>query len=398
MALGAELVIAAIVLALIFDFFNGVNDSANATATIIATRVLQPIQAVGLAAVFNFLGPFVMGTAVAKTVGAGLIDTDFATTELVIGALFGAITWTWLATHFGVPISVSHSLIGGILGAALYAGGADALVLPTSAEMQPVFDVIARGAIAGVVAGPALMALARGRAYATAAIVGAFGVSGLFLAAHILFLGLKVKGLFATVLFIAYSPLLGFLGGYVLNLAVLWLFRGAAPDRMRRGFGLLQLGSASFYALGHGTNDAQKTMGVIALVLFANGWITEFTIPFWVILVSAAAISLGTFIGGYKVVKTMGMRLTHLETHQGFSAETSSAVGLFFLAHFGVPVSTTHSIAGSIMGVGAVRGGRHVRWEVARTLFIAWILTIPAAAIMGYLAHWAAVAALGWVG
>lgn len=388
--LGAEFIVATILVALVFDFFNGMNDSANSTATIIATRVLKPVQAIILAATFNFLGPF-FGAEVAKTVGKGIVSPDVVTPELILGALVGAIAWTWLATHNGIPISVSHSLIGGLVGAGLAAFGAGALDLPTRAAMSPVFATMRDGAIAGVLIGAILSLLAGRRNVLIPALLGAFLASGLWLAVRILLGHVTVKGLFATILFIAYSPMLGFVGAYLLSLGIAWIFRRAPPARMKRWFGILQLASASFYSFSHGTNDGQKTMGILMALTIAAGWygIEAYdSIPLWIILASAGAIALGTLLGGFRVVHTMGMRLTHLEPHQGFAAETSSAVGLYFLAAQGVPVSTTHSITGSIMGVGAIRGAYHVSWKTARGIVLAWLFTIPASATVAALAYW----------
>lgn len=388
MALGFEFVVFTIAVALLFDFFNGVNDAANSIATIVGTKVLRPWQAVGLAAIFNFIGPFWLGTEVASTVGKGIVDPDVITTELILGALVGGIAWTWFCTHFGLPISVSHSLIGGLVGAGLAAVGVGALELPTMTTMRPAFELMEAGAIGGAIVGVVLSLLTRGKNFAGWTLGGAFLGSGAWLAANIFAGAVQVKGLFATILFIFYSPMLGFLGGFLLNVLLLWLFQRASPYHMQKTFGYLQIVSASFYSLGHGTNDAQKTMGVIAVLLLANGYIDTFYVPTWVILSAASAIALGTLIGGYKVVRTMGMRLTHLEPYQGFSAETSSALGLYFLAEHGVPVSTTHSITGSILGVGAVKGQHAVRWEVARSIVGAWIFTIPASAAVAAVVYY----------
>lgn len=395
MALGFEFVVFTIAVALLFDFFNGVNDAANSVATIVGTKVLRPWQAVALAALFNFVGPFWLGTEVASTVGKGIVDPDVVTTELILGALVGGIAWTWFCTHFGLPISVSHSLIGGLMGAGLAAFGVGALELPSMDAMRPVFLLMRDGAIGGLLLGALVSLLLRGKGFAAWVLGGAFMGSGAWLAGNI-FAGLiEVKGLFATLLFIFYSPMLGFLGGFLLNVALLWAFQRASPYHMQKTFGYLQIVSASFYSLGHGTNDAQKTMGVIAVLLLANGYISEFYVPTWVILSAASAIALGTLIGGYKVVRTMGMRLTHLEPYQGFSAETSSALGLYFLAQNGVPVSTTHSITGSILGVGAVKGQHAVRWEVARSIVGAWLFTIPMSALVAGVIYYVARAVIG---
>lgn len=407
------IVLLAILLALLFDFFNGINDAANSIATIVATRVLKPIVAVFLAAVFNFVGPFALGGAVAKAVGQGIVVTDIVTTELIIAAMVGAVAWTWLATRFGIPISVSHSLFGGLMGAGVAAAGIAGLALPGRGDVLPVLIHMRNGAVVGAGAGLLVAVLSRARdvslpvllrsflvagPWFAAIVLGAFIGSGLWLAVLILTGTAHVNTMVALFLFIFYSPMLGFVLAFVFDLVILWLFQHVRPGRMRFGFGFLQIFSASFYSLSHGSNDGQKTMGVITLLLFANGIIPEFSIPVWVIFLSAGTIALGTLIGGYKVVRTMGTRLTRLEPHQGFAAETSSAIGLFFLARFGVPVSTTHSIAGSIMGVGALRGRHHVRWGVARTIAAAWIVTIPMAGLVAAAIYWLIFRTLGLAG
>jgi inorganic phosphate transporter, PiT family len=380
---------AGIILALIFDFFNGVNDSANSIATVVATRALKPVYAVGLAAVMNFGGAF-LGTAVAKTIGEGIIDPNVATTTLIIAALAGGGIWTALATKFGVPISVSHSLIGGLIGAALAAVGLLGVQVPQwGKHVQPVLAVLGEGAAFGTVAALLILLLVGGRRPGLAVFAGSTLGSAVWLVLQIALGGLKVQKLLATVLFIVYSPLLGFVMAYGFNVAIIWIARKYPPAKLNPIFRVLQLFSASFYSLGHGTNDAQKTMGVITVLLVVNGaWGSLASIPWEVKVAAAAAISLGTFIGGYRVVRTMGHRLTALQPYQGFAAETSSALGLVFLAHQGVPVSTTHSIAGSIMGVGATQRVTAVSWGLARHIMGAWIITIPASAIVSMITYW----------
>lgn len=394
---GVEFIILTILVALLFDFFNGVNDAANSIATIVATRVLSPLQATVWAGFFNFLGPILGGTAVAATVGKGIVIPDFITPELILAALIGAIFWTWICTAFGLPISVSHSLIGGLVGAGLAAAGLQALDLPSLEKVQPILSTMRDGAIGGFVIGVILSLISRNRNWFVPPLLGAFIGSGVWLSIRIFAGTVTVKGLTATVLFIFYSPMLGFVGGYLLALITLWVFQKARPDKMRKFFGPMQLASSAFYSYGHGTNDGQKTMGVITALLISAGWVVptgdSFPIPFWVVVASALAIAIGTITGGYRVVRTMGMRLTHLRTYQGFAAETSSALSLFFLARAGVPVSTTHSITGSILGVGSVEGTRKVRWGVARTIVTAWILTIPAAGLVGAVTYFVVIAA-----
>jgi inorganic phosphate transporter, PiT family len=381
------LVALTIVVALLFDFYNGLNDAANAIATVVATRALPPWAAVLMAATFNFLGAFV-GTAVASAVGKGFVDPALVTTQVILAALLGGIAWTAFATANGLPISVSHSLIGGLIGAGLATAGLAGIVLPSAQETADVLRVLRTGALLGLAIALWAVVVGRRKSVVGPAVGGMLLGSGLWLVAQI-FLGFEVSKLLATVLFIVYSPLLGFVMAYLFSIAIIWGVHKLPPGPVKRVFRWLQVGSASFYALGHGTNDAQKTMGVITALLVANGVIASFEVPFEVILAAGTAIGLGTLLGGYKVVRTMGHSLTHLDTHQGFAAETSSALGLFFLAHNGVPVSTTHSITGSILGVGAVQRVSAVSWGVARRIVGAWVITIPMSALVAAICYFA---------
>lgn len=314
------LVIVIILLALLFDFLNGMNDAANSIATIVSTRVLSPRLAVLWAAFFNFIAAFGFGVHVANTIGKGIVDLAVVNEHLILAALVGAIIWTHLCTHYGLPISVSHALIGGLAGAGVAKGGLDALV---------------------------------------------------------------VGGLTKVTIFIFLSPTLGMIMAFFFMVGVTWLVRKSSPNRVDRAFRVGQLISSAAYSLGHGTNDAQKTMGIIALVLFTAGYLGDtFYVPTWVILSAHAAIGLGTYMGGWKVVRTMGMKLTHLRPIGGFCAETASASMLLGTALAGIPVSTTHTIAGAIIGVGSTRRLSAVRWGIAGKIVWAWVLTIPAAAIM----------------
>jgi len=306
------------IVALIFDFLNGFHDAANSIATVVSTRVLSPRQAVLWAAFFNFVAAFVFGTAVAKTIGGGMIRLEMVNLTVILAGLLGAIFWNLFTWYFGIPVSSSHALIGGYAGAAFAKAGWQAIVL---------------------------------------------------------------SGWTKTLLFIVLSPLIGMALGFFLMVAVLWLCRDYAPRRADTYFRRLQLCSAAAYSLGHGTNDAQKTMGIIAGVLFTAGILDHFYIPYWVVLLAHTAIGLGTLAGGWRVVKTMGMKITKLKPMGGFCAETAAAVSLFGTAMAGIPVSTTHTIAGGIMGVGSVQRLSAVRWGVARTIVWAWVLTIPVSAL-----------------
>jgi PiT family inorganic phosphate transporter len=310
-------VVAALILvALFFDYINGFHDAANSIATVVSTRVLSPGKAVIWAAFFNFVAAFTFGTAVAKTVGSGMIDVKVVTFAVIFAGLVGAIVWDLITWYFGLPTSSSHALIGGYAGAAVAKAGWTAIV-------------------------PA--------------------------------------GWTKTLMFIVLSPLIGMLLGLLLMTAILWIFRWTPPSRVDRWFRRLQLLSAAFFSLNHGANDAQKTMGIIAGVLFAAGYIQTFDIPFWVVLAAHTAIGLGTLAGGWRIIHTMGSKITKLQPVGGFAAETSAAISILIATQTGVPVSTTHAITGAIVGVGATRRLSAVRWGVAGQIVWAWILTIPAA-------------------
>lgn len=319
------LLVAVLVLAVLFDYINGFHDTANAIATSVATRALRPGHAIAMAAAFNFIGAFA-GTAVAKTIGGGLVDEQTTTQTVVAAALIGAIVWNLITWRLGIPSSSSHALIGGLLGATIVAAGVGAI---------------------------------------------------------------KMDGLVNKVLVPLFSsPIIGFTGAFLLMVALFWIFRRADRRPLARRFRRLQLISAGFMAFSHGSNDAQKTMGIITLALFSAGLIPTVDVPTWVIVVSATAISLGTAAGGWRIMATMGHRVVELEPIHGFAAETTAATVLYTTAHLGMPVSTTHIISSAIMGVGTSKGAHGVRWGVARSILVAWIVTIPAAATMG---------ALSWV-
>ncbi len=317
-------VLALIAVALIFDFINGFHDAANSIATIVATRVLTPGQAVVWAATFNFLAAFGFGTAVAKTVGSGMIDLQVVTSAVIFGGLAGAIIWDLITWYYGLPTSSSHALVGGYAGAAIVKAGFGSLI---------------------------------------------------------------VSGWTKTLIFIVFAPMMGMGLGLLLSVISLWLFRGFSPARVDRWFRRLQLVSAAMYSLGHGTNDAQKTMGIIAGVLFTAGYLSTFDIPFWVIIAAHMAIALGTLSGGGRIVHTLGSKITKLQPFGGFAAETAGAITLFTASGLGIPVSTTHTITGAIVGVGAVRRLSAVRWGVAGRIVWAWILTIPASALIAALSY-----------
>lgn len=308
-----------VVLAVIFDYINGFHDTANAIATSVATRALRPQVAVAMAAAFNFIGAFA-GTAVATTIGKGLVDEQTTTQAIVAAALIGAITWNLMTWWWSLPSSSSHALIGGLLGATIIAAGTGAL------RMDGIVD--------------------------------------------------KVLIPMVT------SPIVGFVGALLLMVLLAWIFKGAPRKPMARLFRRLQVLSAGYMAFAHGSNDAQKTMGIITLALFSAGAIGSIEVPTWVIVVAATALSLGTAVGGWRIMRTMGHRVAELEPVHGFAAEATAATVLVGTAHLGMPVSTTHVISSAIMGVGTSQGLRAVRWGVARNILVAWVLTIPAAALI----------------
>jgi PiT family inorganic phosphate transporter len=313
------MLVAVLILAVFFDYTNGFHDTANAVATSVATRALTPFWAIVMATAFNFIGAFA-GTAVAKTIGAGLVDDSTSTTAVVAAALIGAITWNLVTWRRGLPSSSSHALIGGLIGATLIAAG------PSALKLDGIWD--------------------------------------------------KVIVPMVT------SPLIGYVVALGLVVALFWIFRNARRRPMTMGFRRLQVISAGFLAFSHGSNDAQKTMGIITLALFTAGLLPTNDVPDWVILVSATALSLGTAFGGWRIIHTMGHRVAKLEPVHGFAAQTTAASVILAAARFGVPVSTTHVISAAIMGVGSSGGLRAVRWGVARSILVAWVITIPAAGIV----------------
>jgi PiT family inorganic phosphate transporter len=314
-----------VLLALVFDFMNGFHDAANSIATVVSTGVLKPWQAVLWAATFNVLAWAVFHLSVAATVGKGIVDPAFVDSRVIFGALIGACSWNLITWYYGIPSSSSHALIGGLIGAALTKSGLAPLLWP---------------------------------------------------------------GILKTAAFIFVAPLLGLALGALLMLLVSWVCFRANPRRLDRWFRRLQLLSSAAYSLGHGGNDAQKTMGIIWLLLIANGLTSEDYLPVWVVVSCFLAIGLGTMFGGWRIVKTMGQRITKLKPVGGFAAETAGSITLFLATGLGIPVSTTHTITGAIIGVGTTRGSSAVRWGVAGNIVVAWVLTIPASAGIAGLAWW----------
>ncbi|QMV74949.1 inorganic phosphate transporter [Comamonas piscis] len=320
-------IVVLVALAILFDFMNGFHDAANSIATVVSTGVLKPTQAVVFAAFFNFVAIFVFHLSVAATIGKGIVQPGIVDTHVIFGALVGAIVWNLITWYYGIPSSSSHALIGGIVGAVISKAGASSLI---------------------------------------------------------------ASGIWKTVAFIFVSPVLGFLLGSIMMVIVAWLFRRTTPGRVDKWFRRLQLVSAGAYSLGHGGNDAQKTIGIIWLLLLSTGYVSaaDASPPTWVIVSCYAAIGLGTMFGGWRIVKTMGQKITKLKPVGGFCAETGGAMTLFIATALGVPVSTTHTITGAIVGVGSTQRMSAVRWGVAGNIVWAWVLTIPASAFVAAFAYW----------
>ncbi len=320
-----SLIVFIVIVALIFDFLNGFHDSANSIATIVSTRVLTPRKAVMWAAFFNLVAAFMFDVHVAKTIGKGLIELSAVTEYVILSALLGAIAWNLITWYYGIPSSSSHALMGGFGGAAVAHAGWDAII---------------------------------------------YG------------------GWTNTLIFIVVAPMMGMAMGFIIMAALMWIFHKRSSSKVNGVFRKLQLVSAAAYSLGHGTNDAQKTMGIITTLLVTAGVLKTFEVPYWVILSSHFAIAMGTLFGGWRIVKTMGQKITKLKPSGGFAAETSGAITLLVSAFFGIAVSTTHTISGAIMGVGATKRASAVRWGLAGNIVIAWILTIPASALVGAISYY----------
>jgi len=318
-----------IVIALIFDFTNGMHDAANSISTVVSTRVLSPRQAVVWAAFFNFIAFLIFHTGVAETIGSGLVDIEIVTASVILAGLIGAIAWNLITWYFGLPSSSSHALIGGYIGAAIAKGGFDAIII------TPDWN----------------------------------------------------NSLVRTLVFIILAPLLGMFLGLVLKVVAMWVVYKQSPAAIDKWSRILQLFSAAAFSLGHGGNDAQKTMGIIASLLFAGGLTQQFEVPLWVVLSAHTAIAMGTLTGGWRIVKTMGQKITRLRPIDGFCAETAAASSIFLSTNLGIPVSTTHVITGAISGVGAVNRLSAVRWGMTLRIVWAWIFTIPASGLIALLVY-----------
>ncbi|MDD4127586.1 MAG: inorganic phosphate transporter [Methanomicrobium sp.] len=375
-------IILGVTLALLFNFVNGLNDAANSIATVVATKALTPFKAVLMASAFNMVGPLLFSTAIAKTIGKGIVESSFLTTHLILAAMVGAVLWVFLASYFGIPVSSSHALVGGLLGAGIVMGGMGAIVWPDYLSVLLLFVyAIAGGLLLAVI----FILLGRlhnedwGKYFAISFLAG-FSLTVPLL---IITGTLKVTGIFAVVVFIVVSPMLGMIAAFLLGILIMRVFKNKTPQKIERGFRPFQILTGAFQAIGHGANDAQNAMGMITAMLLAAGVITTFDVPLWVILSSCLAISLGTLLGGWKVLDKMANKITKIRPYQGLSASAAGAGVLALMTSFGVPVSTTHAISGSIMGAGITRGyASAVRWSNVREIVAAWFLTIPCAAIV----------------
>jgi PiT family inorganic phosphate transporter len=376
-----------ILIALAFNFANGMNDAANSIATVVATRVLTPLQAVLMAGAFNFIGPLVFTTAVAKTIGKGIVDPAYMTLPVFFIGILIAVVWVLLTTYTGLPISTTHALVGGIIGAAVAAGGLQACLWPSLPTVLTLLAYILLSGIAGAVVFTLIARYQQEEAWMGYLRLGALFGSALILPVLMITGLLSISGILAILVFIAFSPILGFIAAFVTGLAVMRLSRTSHLQTSNRIFNRLQVASAAFYSLNHGSNDAQNAMGAITAMLVAAGILQEFTVPVWVILLSCLAIATGTLLGGWNVVNTLAKKITHLRPYQGFSAEAGGGIALSFITAFGIPVSTTHAISGAITGVGAIHGYGAIQWNVIRRIVAAWILTIPVTAASAFVVY-----------
>ncbi|WP_083475583.1 inorganic phosphate transporter [Methanogenium cariaci] len=371
-----------IILALAFNFVNGLNDAANSIATIIATKSLSPpIKAVALATFSNLLGPLIFTTAIAATIGKGIVDSGFLTTHILLAAMFGAVIWVFTTSMLGIPISSSHALIGGLLGAGIAGAGVGAILWPEWDLVKTVFFAMAAGGFLCTLLYIAV-ALLRKEEWRGGKAPLAFLV-GVTVIIPALIIGgfIKITGILAVVIFIVISPMLGLISSFVIGVVIMYLCSAKnPPSRLNAMFRPLTIAAGSFQAIGHGANDAQNAMGVITAMLVAGGILSEFSVPIWVILASCGAISLGTLLGGWRVVDKMANKITKIRPYQGFAASMAGGGGvLSLMTSLGVPVSTTHAMSGgAIMGAGATRGySSAVRWGgIVREIVVAWIITI----------------------
>ena len=376
-----------IFLALAFNFVNGLNDAANSIATIIATKSLCPLKAVLLAAFSNLLGPLLFSTAIAATIGTGIVSPGFMTTHMLLAGMLGAVIWVFVTSMLGIPVSSSHALIGGLLGAGIAAAGVGAI-------LWPAWDLVVTIGLAMIVGGTcsvliyiAISMLLKGKWKGNTFLAFLVGVT-IIVPALIISGSIEISGILAVVVFIVISPMLGLILSFLIGLVIMHLGKNQNPSLLNAVFKPLTILAGSFQAVGHGANDAQNAMGIITAMLVAGGVLSEFSVPIWVILASCGAISLGTLLGGWRVIDKMANKITKIRPYQGFSASMAGGLVLSVMTSLGVPVSKTHAITGAIMGAGATRGySSAVRWGVVREIVAAWVLTIPATAVVTWILY-----------
>lgn len=385
------LIITGIALALMLNFVNGVNDASHSIATVVETRALSPLKASVSSAIANFIGPFMFTTAVAATIGTELVVPGAMTPLSLVVAMLVSIMLILAATHIGLPVSSSHALIGGILGTGVAVAGLSALILPPAAMIRALVLFSLTGAGIGALI-LSILAYYLEEGIRPALVLGViFGIS-VTIPLMILAGLLVLSGILAIVVFIFISPVIGFIAAFLFDLLVSHLFRFSRQNRMRRIFQPLQVAASLFQAAGHGANDGQHAVGVICALLLAGGLIPLFTVPLWVIILSAAAIALGTSFGGWKVINKLAKEITKIRPYQGFCAATSGGAVLAMVTTYGIPVSSTQVMSGSIVGVGATRGVKAVKWEVTRRMMEAWVVTIP----LAFALSWSAYVVLSW--
>jgi PiT family inorganic phosphate transporter len=380
------ILVAGIGLALFFTFLNGLNDAANSVAVIVATRALSPLRAVGLAAAGNLIGPFVLTTAIAKTIGTGIVDPDYLTPVILVTALLSAIIFVIAATRLGFPVSSSHALVGGLIGAGIAAFGPSVIIVPPVEMVKTALLAMLPAACAGALIAWVLSRRAKEDPRIAAGLGALIGAS---VTVPLLILSgtFRPEGILAIVLFIVISPMLGFFAAFVLDVVISHLFRYSNQPGMRRIFQPLQVVAAGVQSVGHGANDGQNAVGMITALLVAGGVLGSFSVPDWVILLSAIAMAAGTFFGGWEVIVKIAKKITKIRPYQGFSASASGGAVLSAVTVYGIPVSSTHVISGAIVGVGVTRGLKAVQWDVVREIIITWITTIPLALVIAYIIY-----------
>jgi len=377
------IVLFGIILALALNFVNGMNDASHSIATVVATKAISPGKAVILTAVANVVGPFIFTTAVAVTIGTEIVHSDALTPLSIIVAMGAAIILVFVATRAGIPVSSSHALVGGLLGAGIGAAGLAAVILPGWDSVIPIVVYACAGGIIGAIALVLVTAALEGDRR-SGAIIG--GVCGASVTVPVLMIAgvLNVTGLFAIVLFIFIGPILGITTAFLFDVFISHIFRRSRQNRMKRIFQPLQVIACVFQAAGHGANDGQHAVGVITALLVSAGILASFTVPVWVIASSAIAIGIGTCFGGWQVVDKMAKKITKIRPYQGFCAATAGSSTLAMVTAYGVPVSSTQVISGAIIGVGATRGEKAVQWDVVREMMTAWVITIPLAMVISW--------------